>query len=87
MLDITAPEISAILSRQLRNFIRIGRISCILLPDPPASTSDNAYNTNFYPLINVKFSDRQRYYDFFDSYYKDNTVAPILEILVKYLEE
>ena len=87
MLDITAPEISAILSRQLRNLRRIGRIICILLPNPPTLTSDNAYNIKFYPPINVRFSDWQRYYDCFDIYYKDNTVAPILEILVKYLEE
>jgi len=40
-----------------------------------------------YPPINVKFADRRRYYDCFDSYYKGNTAAPMVEMLAEYLEE
>ncbi len=40
-----------------------------------------------YPPINVKFSDRKRYYDCFDSYYKDKTAAPMVTMVAEYLEE
>ena len=40
-----------------------------------------------YPPINVKFADRRRYYDCFDSYYRDNNAAPMVKILTEYLEE
>jgi len=40
-----------------------------------------------YPPINVKFADRRRYYDCFDSYYKGDTAAPMVEMLAEYLEE
>jgi Uncharacterized conserved protein len=40
-----------------------------------------------YPAINVKFTDRQRYYDCFDSYYKDNTATPMVEMVSEYLKE
>ena len=40
-----------------------------------------------YSPINVKFADRRRYYDCFDSYYNDNAAAPMVEMLVEYLEE
>lgn len=49
---------------------------------------------NGYPPINVKYSDRKRYNDSFDSYYRDNNPDALFEIvkiairehLVKYLE-
>lgn len=40
-----------------------------------------------YPPIDVKFSDRTRYYACFDSYYKDKTAAPMVELVAEYLEE
>jgi len=33
-----------------------------------------------YPPINVKYSDRKRYYEAFDDYYRKNTVNSMLEI-------
>ncbi|MEL7625041.1 MAG: Fic family protein [Clostridiales bacterium] len=40
-----------------------------------------------YPPIDVKFTDRKRYYACFDNYYKDKTAAPMVEIVSEYLEE
>lgn len=40
-----------------------------------------------YPPIDVKFADRKRYYACFDSYYKDKTAAPMVEMIAVYLEE
>ncbi len=40
-----------------------------------------------YPPVNVKFSDRKRYYDCFDSYGKDNDTASMVHLVVDYLEE
>jgi Fic family protein len=40
-----------------------------------------------YPPVNVKFADRQRYYACFDSYYRDKTAAPFVEMISEYLEE
>ena len=40
-----------------------------------------------YPPINVKFTDRQRYYACFDNYYKEKTSALMVEMVAKYLEE
>jgi Fic family protein len=40
-----------------------------------------------YPPIDVKFSDRTRYYACFDSYYMDKTAAPMVEMVAEYLEE
>lgn len=40
-----------------------------------------------YPPIDVKFADRKRYYSCFDSYYKDKTAAPMVELITGYLEE
>ncbi len=39
-----------------------------------------------YPPIDVKFSDRKRYYSCFDSYYKENTASPMIELVAEYLE-
>jgi excisionase family DNA binding protein len=40
-----------------------------------------------YPPIDVKFSDRKRYYACFDSYYRNKTAAPMVELVADYLEE
>ena len=40
-----------------------------------------------YPPINVKFSDRRRYYDCFDSYYRDGDASPMVEMVAEYVEE
>lgn len=40
-----------------------------------------------YPPVNVKFTDRKRYYDCFDSYYKDKTATPMVKMIAEYLEE
>lgn len=40
-----------------------------------------------YPPINVKFSDRKRYYDCFDSYYRDGNAGPMVELVAEYVKE
>ena len=40
-----------------------------------------------YPPVNVKFTDRRRYYDCFDCYYRDNTGVPMVTMIAEYLEE
>ncbi len=40
-----------------------------------------------YPPIDVKFADRSRYYACFDSNYRDNTAAPMVELVAEYLEQ
>lgn len=40
-----------------------------------------------YPPIDVKFSDRKRYYSCFDSYYRDKNATPMVEMVSEYLEE
>ncbi|MCL2747365.1 MAG: Fic family protein [Oscillospiraceae bacterium] len=40
-----------------------------------------------YPPINVKFADQRRYYDCFDSYFKGNDSAPMVNMLAEYLKE
>ena len=42
---------------------------------------------NGYPPINVKFTDRKRYYEAFDSYYRDGSSAAMIEMIATYLEE
>lgn len=42
---------------------------------------------NGYPPINVKFTDRQRYYQAFDSYYRDNDASAMVELVGGYVEE
>ncbi len=41
---------------------------------------------NGYPPINVKFTDRKRYYDAFDVYYRDNNPALMTELIAEYVE-
>jgi len=40
-----------------------------------------------YPPVNVKFSDRRRYYACFDSYYKDKEPVPMVLMVAGYLKE
>ena len=41
---------------------------------------------NGYPPINVKFADRKRYYDAFDSYYKDGDAGAMVEMIAEYVQ-
>ena len=36
---------------------------------------------NGFPPINVKFTDRKRYYDAFDAYYKEDDAIPMIELI------
>ena len=40
---------------------------------------------NGYPAINVKFSDRKRYYNAFDSFYRDNNAGPMIQLIAEYV--
>lgn len=40
-----------------------------------------------YPPVNVKFADRKRYYDCFDSYYRDGNASPMVGMVAEYVEE
>ena len=42
---------------------------------------------NGYPPVNVKFADRKRYYDAFDSYYRDSDASAMVEMVAEYVEE
>lgn len=42
---------------------------------------------NGYPPINVKFTDRKRYYDAFDSYYRDSNSDNMVLMVAEYVEE
>ena len=42
---------------------------------------------NGYPPINVKFTDRKRYYDAFDAYYKEDDAIPMIELIAEYINE
>ena len=42
---------------------------------------------NGYPPINVKFTDRKRYYDAFDAYYRDGNVEAMVELIGEYLDK
>ena len=42
---------------------------------------------NGYPPINVKFTDRKRYYDAFDAYYKEDDAMPMIELIAEYINE
>ena len=42
---------------------------------------------NGYPAINVKFSDRKRYYDAFDAFYRDNNAKPMINLIAEYVSE
>lgn len=40
-----------------------------------------------YPPINVKYSDRKRYYEVFDSFYRDNKTDTMLNLITEQLIE
>lgn len=40
-----------------------------------------------YPPINVKFTDRRKYYACFDSYYKDSDASPMVNMVGEYIKE
>jgi Fic family protein len=40
-----------------------------------------------YPAINVKFTDRKRYYDCFDFYYREGDAASMVNLVAEYVEE
>ena len=40
-----------------------------------------------YPAINVKFADRKRYYNAFDSFYRDNDPEPMINLVAEYVSE
>lgn len=40
-----------------------------------------------YPTINVKFSDRKKYYQAFDEYYRNQNALPMKEIIAGYVNE
>ncbi len=40
-----------------------------------------------YPPVSVHVEDRDAYYEAMDSYYRDNTAAPMIELIAGYVEE
>lgn len=40
-----------------------------------------------YPPINVKFTDRKRYYDAFDSYSRNQDAKPMTNLIAEYVTE
>ncbi|MGL4949823.1 MAG: Fic family protein [Anaeroplasmataceae bacterium] len=40
-----------------------------------------------YPPINIKFTDRKKYYNTFDAFFKDNDPKPIIELIAGYVME
>lgn len=42
---------------------------------------------NGYPAINVKFTDRKKYYAAFDEYYKNNDAKPMIKLIANYVTE
>ena len=42
---------------------------------------------NGYPPINVKFTDRKKYYDAFDSYSRNMDLKPMIYLIAEYVEE
>ena len=37
--------------------------------------------------INVKFTDRKRYYDAFDAFYRDNDAGVMIDLIAEYVDE
>ena len=40
-----------------------------------------------YPPINVKYTDRKKYYDAFDSYYRDGDAGAMVDLVAGYVNE
>ena len=51
------------------------------------SNSESHANAGRLPPINVKDSDRKRYYEAFDTYYRDNKTDTILNLISEQLNE
>lgn len=42
---------------------------------------------NGYPPIKVRFTDRKRYYEVFDAYYRDNDASKMIALIAEYVNE
>ena len=42
---------------------------------------------NGYPPINIKFSDRKKYYETFDAYFRNNNADKMIELIAEYVNE
>ena len=42
---------------------------------------------NGVPPINVKFTDRKRYYDAFDAFYRDDDAGAMIDLIAEYVDE
>ena len=42
---------------------------------------------NGYPAINVKFTDRKKYYDAFDEFYRRHSAEPMIQLVAEYVAE
>lgn len=42
---------------------------------------------NGFPPINVKFTDRKRYYDAFDAFYRDGDAGAMIDLIAEYVDE
>lgn len=42
---------------------------------------------NGYPAVSIKFSDRKRYYDAFDSFYRDDDPNRMINLVAEYVDE
>ena len=42
---------------------------------------------NGFPPINVKFTDRKRYYDAFDAFYRDGDAGAMINLIAEYVDE
>jgi len=42
---------------------------------------------NGFPPINVKFTDRKRYYDAFDAFYRDGDASAMIDLIAEYVDE
>ena len=40
-----------------------------------------------FPTINVKFTDRKRYYDEFDAYYSDGDAGKMIDLIAEYVDK
>lgn len=42
---------------------------------------------NGFPAINIKFADRKKYYDAFDTFYRDGSAIVMTELIAGYVSE
>lgn len=48
------------------------------IPPKPVLVTEQMEN-----LVNVKFADRKRYYEIFDSYYRDNDAGAMVQMVAE----